>query len=183
MGTWNLIKDYPTVFAAAVPSCGSLFGNNNVTTIVRTPIWAFHGDADETVNVSGTRNIVAAVEKLGYPTVRFVSSANRVNPTAISYDSLTKAVYGGANYIYSEVIGGNHAAGWNAGHGEPLIPHWVFSKKKQSGSTGIVLNPKNSRQRIFPSTDLFFFSLDGKRIDLRPGASIGSTPVLSVQRL
>jgi hypothetical protein len=151
---------------------------------VRTPIWGFHGDADETVNVSGTRNIVVAVEALGHPVVRFVSSANRVNPTAISYDSLTKAVYGGANYLYSEVIGGNHAAGWNAGHGEPLIPHWVFSKRKlPEGTSGIVLAPKNSHPRIFSSTDLFFYSLDGKRIDLRPGASIGSTPVLSVQRL
>ncbi|MBW8890363.1 MAG: hypothetical protein JF616_21630, partial [Fibrobacteres bacterium] len=182
MGTWDLIRDYPTMFAAAVPCSGSLFGNNNVTTIVRTPFWAFHGSADNTVNVSGTRDIVTAVEAMGHPVVRFVSSANRVNPTAISYDSLTRAVYGGANYIYSEVTGGNHNAGWDAGWGEPVIPYWVLSKKKPASTSGIVLNPKNPHQRIFSSTDLFFFSLDGKRIDLRPGASGRNIPVLLLER-
>lgn len=183
MGTWNLIKDYPTMFAAAVPCAGSLFGNNNVTTIVRTPIWGFHGDADNTVNVSGTRDVFAAVEKLGHPIVRFVSSANRANPTAISYDSLTKAVYGGANYVYSEVTGGNHNAGWDAGWGEPLIPYWVFSKRKlPAGTLGIVLHPKNSHRRIYSPAGLFFFSVDGKRVDLRPGASVQNIPVLLVRR-
>ncbi|MEO7426123.1 MAG: PHB depolymerase family esterase [Fibrobacteria bacterium] len=182
MGTWNLIKDYPTVFAAAVPCSGSLFGNNNVTTIVRTPFWAFHGDADETVNVSGTRDIVTAVEKLGYPVVRYISSQYRVNPTVVSNDSLAKAVKGGANFLYSEIIGGNHFAGWNEGWAHPLIPGWVFSKTKPASTTGIVLTPKNSHHRAFSSTDLFFFSLDGKRIDSRPGVSIRNMPVLLVER-
>ena len=58
----------------------------------------------------------------------------------------------------------------------------VFQKKTTREHLGIVLNPKNSHHRIFSSTDLFFFSLDGKRIDLRPGASVRNIPVLLVER-
>ncbi|MBN1130914.1 MAG: hypothetical protein JXA71_18135, partial [Chitinispirillaceae bacterium] len=149
MGAWSLLREHPGMFAAAVPCAGSTWGNLNVTVIVQTPFWAFHGSADETVPVSGSRDIVSAVEKLGYPVVRFVSSANRVNPTGISYDSLTRAVYGGAKYLYSEITGGNHFAGWNEAWAHPLLPHWVLSKTR--GTTAAVSLPCNATAASSPA--------------------------------
>jgi len=63
-GTWDIITRRPKTFAAAVPICGG--GNpSKATLITKTPIWAFHGDQDESVNVSESRSMVAALKKAG----------------------------------------------------------------------------------------------------------------------
>jgi predicted peptidase len=69
MGTLYIMQKYPDKFAAAVPHAGTV--NPNGPALAKTPFWAFHGDADATVNVSGSRNAVAAVEKAGFPVVKF----------------------------------------------------------------------------------------------------------------
>jgi hypothetical protein len=66
--------------------------------------------------------------------VRFTSSAYMTNPTAISVDSLRKAVYvDKADFLYSEVTAGNHAAGWLEAWRHPMLTDWVFSKRKVGG--------------------------------------------------
>lgn len=55
--TWDALARYPDRFAAGVPIAG-VANVNASDTISRTPIWAFHGDADTTVPTSGTRNII-----------------------------------------------------------------------------------------------------------------------------
>lgn len=63
-GVWNVIAGRPRFFAAAVPCCGS-----NSTEVgaesIDTPMWAFHGDADQTVPVSTTRDRIAARRNAG----------------------------------------------------------------------------------------------------------------------
>lgn len=63
-GTWDIITRRPTTFAAAVPICGG--GNpSKASLIAKTPIWAFHGDEDEMVNVSESQRMIAALKKAG----------------------------------------------------------------------------------------------------------------------
>ncbi|MCM3874070.1 MAG: prolyl oligopeptidase family serine peptidase [Pyrinomonadaceae bacterium] len=63
-GTWDILVRRPRTFAAAIPICGG--GNpSKAAVIARTPIWVFHGDEDESVNVSESRRMVAALKKAG----------------------------------------------------------------------------------------------------------------------
>ena len=63
-GTWDFVMRYPELVAAAVPICGA--GDPAMAqTIKNIPIWAFHGDKDATVPLSGSRDMVNATEKAG----------------------------------------------------------------------------------------------------------------------
>lgn len=192
-GTFELMKWRPELFAAAVPAAG---GGDTlppaITNHLRTPFWAFHGSNDGTVNVSGSRNIVNRVEARGKAVVRFTSSANRANPTAISVDSLRKAVYeDSADFLYSEVTGGNHAAGWFEAWRHPMVTDWVFSKRKVDGVTTSLSSSvaaraaapanvrvvfRNGRTLLEKTVDgrTALFTLDGKRASALPAP--GTTP-------
>lgn len=63
-GTWDLLGRVPEKIAAAMPICGG--GDPSlVARFKNVPIWAFHGEADTTVPVKGTRDMIAALEKAG----------------------------------------------------------------------------------------------------------------------
>jgi predicted peptidase len=64
MGTWSLAVAHPDKWAAVVPICGR--GDpSKAEKIKDLPVWAFHGDADTSVNVSGSRDMIAAIKKAG----------------------------------------------------------------------------------------------------------------------
>ena len=63
-GVWNLIANRPTFFAAAMVCCGSA-STEDGTEAIDTPLWNFHGDADQTVPVSVSRDRIAARRKAG----------------------------------------------------------------------------------------------------------------------
>jgi predicted peptidase len=63
-GTWHMTAQRPKLFAAAVPCCGSPTSEDAVASM-STPLWAFHGAADQTVPVSCTRDRIAAIRKAG----------------------------------------------------------------------------------------------------------------------
>ena len=64
-GTWDGIQRHPELFAAAVPICGG--GDPKLAKkIAAIPIWAFHGDQDEAVPVSGSRDMIAALKTAGH---------------------------------------------------------------------------------------------------------------------
>ncbi|MBN1128506.1 MAG: hypothetical protein JXA71_05945, partial [Chitinispirillaceae bacterium] len=132
VGTMAIMHSYPDKFAAAFP-CAGVNGRNDGVTCAKTPSWTWHGSADAVVNVSGSRNFVAGIENAGNEVVRFVSSAYMRNPTGISVDSLRKAVAGGSLYLYSEVTGGAHNAGWFEAFASPLLVPWLMSKSKVHG--------------------------------------------------
>lgn len=158
-GTFNLLASRPGYFAAAVP-CAGAGTNSQAADIAKTPLWAFHGSTDPTVDVSGTRTMVAAIENTGIRFVRFVSESWTAvpglntystairngtdpvamvarNPSGISYDSLRRAVAGGARYLYSEVTNGDHRTGWMVAFHHPLVPGWIFSKAKGTGTVAL----------------------------------------------
>ena len=63
-GSWNFISLRPDIFAAAIPVCGG--GNPALApNIVNVAVWAFHGEDDMGVPVSGSRDMIAAIKKSG----------------------------------------------------------------------------------------------------------------------
>lgn len=63
-GTWHLLAHRGELFAAAAPICGSKTGETGGEN-PRIPVWNFHGDADDTVNVQISRDRIAARRKAG----------------------------------------------------------------------------------------------------------------------
>jgi len=63
-GTFAIVAEFPKVFAAGVPLCGGA-DESKVSSIVKTPLWVFHGEKDEAVPVDFSRRIVAAIRKAG----------------------------------------------------------------------------------------------------------------------
>lgn len=63
-GTWNFICTHPEMFAAAIPVCGG--GDPALAAkAMHVSIWAFHGKHDKNVPVSGSRDMISAIEKAG----------------------------------------------------------------------------------------------------------------------
>ncbi|HWI19671.1 MAG TPA: alpha/beta fold hydrolase [Vicinamibacterales bacterium] len=78
IGTWSLAAKYPQTWAALVAFAGT--GAPSLADNMKAiPQFVVHGDADDTVNVSGSRNMVGALKKLN------------------------------ANVTYVEVAGGGHS--------------------------------------------------------------------------
>jgi len=97
-GTWDLILRNPGMFAAAIPICGG--GDPGEAALLRgLPIWIFHGGADPTVPVQGSREMCEALKKAGNNTVR-----------------------------YTEYPGVGHGSWNNALAEEELVP-WLFSQQ------------------------------------------------------
>lgn len=62
--TWDLLGRAPGKIAAAIPICGG--GDPSLAAKFKdVPIWAFHGEKDEEVPVSVTREMIAAITKAG----------------------------------------------------------------------------------------------------------------------
>jgi predicted esterase len=62
IGTWAIAAKYPSIWAAAGAFAG-LGAPATVEAMRHIPQFVVHGDADATVNVSGSRNMVAAMKK------------------------------------------------------------------------------------------------------------------------
>jgi dienelactone hydrolase len=62
-GVWMTAQDYPALFAAIAPVCGGYNTPSKACNIAseNLPVWAFHGDADTTVPLSRTVNMVNAI--------------------------------------------------------------------------------------------------------------------------
>ncbi len=63
-GTWTLGLAYPDKFAALIPICGA--GVPWAAGAMKdVPTWAFHGDKDEAVDVSGSIDMVNGINTVG----------------------------------------------------------------------------------------------------------------------
>ena len=63
-GTWNVIQEYPDLFAAAFPICGG--GDPaKAARIAALPLWVFHGAKDEVVPPQRSREMVQAIQEAG----------------------------------------------------------------------------------------------------------------------
>lgn len=76
MGTFELLRRRPNVFAAAFAICG---GDNtrNVAKYAHVPLWIFHGEKDDVVPPDHSRVLVYHLQKLGVePRYTFYPDAN-----------------------------------------------------------------------------------------------------------
>jgi len=103
-GTWEAIERWPNYFAAAAPIAGA--GDpSKASTLTHLPIWAFHGSADRTVPVSGSRDMIDAISAAGG------------NPRYTEFPGAGHGVWG---YVYSLGASGNAT---------DFFP-WLFSQHK-----------------------------------------------------
>jgi len=73
--TWNFVLNYPDIAAAAVPICGG--GDPSLANRIKSlPIWAFHGDQDKTVPISGTKDMINELKRLGNNNLQFTIYKN-----------------------------------------------------------------------------------------------------------
>ena len=80
-GTWHIGIKYPEVWAALAPMAPAIYTSPDPLVAARhLPVMVIHGDADETVDVAGTRRWVEKMAELGM------------------------------DYRYIEVVGGTHAS-------------------------------------------------------------------------
>lgn len=63
-GTWEAVSRRPHFFAAVVASSGG-YDEQAAPLFLDTPIWAFHGNDDEIINVNRTRHMVDAIRQAG----------------------------------------------------------------------------------------------------------------------
>jgi predicted peptidase len=100
VGTWGLISKYPERFAAAVPVCG-IWSPEDAPKMNGVAVWAFHGDQDATVPVTGSREMIAALKKAA------------VTPEP----------------RYTEFPGVGHGS-WTPAYATPELWDWMFSQQK-----------------------------------------------------
>ena len=63
-GSWALAAKYPAYWAAVAPICGG--GDpKDAAILAKIPIWAFHGEADDSVPVERSREMIAAIKAAG----------------------------------------------------------------------------------------------------------------------
>ena len=77
---WSIISRNPRSVAAAVILAGSgaTGGASKIAEALKyTPIYTFHGDADKTLSVEGTRGIVSEIQKSGGELINYVEMPGR----------------------------------------------------------------------------------------------------------
>ena len=73
-GTWDIMMRHNDVFAAAIAVCGG--GDpSQAENLVDVPLFVFHGDKDDAVPVSGSRDTVQAIKDAGGTKVEYVEYA------------------------------------------------------------------------------------------------------------
>jgi len=98
-GTWEYTARRPDLFAAAVPMAG-FSDPTQVDKIKHIPFWIFHGGADESNPVDGSRNMY-----------RILKAAQ-------------------ADVKYTEYEGAGHGESFKMAFSEPDLIPWMFSKRK-----------------------------------------------------
>ena len=103
-GTFEAVSRRPHFFAAAVPICG---GHDEACAplMLDTPIWAFHGDQDETISVRRTRNMIDAIRSAG------------------------------GRPIYWEYAGVGHTVVRDLAYDDPRLIEWIFEQKRDASDT------------------------------------------------
>jgi predicted peptidase len=148
-GTWDMVTRYPKKFAATIPVVGA--GDpTKMGLIAHMGIWAHHGDADPTVPVSGSRNMMKALEaagrKLYFTDCDFKSCQGP--PKAKVEDTVS-----GRNpprHVYSEYKGLDHGLWYSAYSRYNGMVDWLFSFSKQEGTTAILRRARAPGNRKGP---------------------------------
>lgn len=103
LGTWDAIERWPDYFAAAAPIAGA--GDPSKAAVLKNlPIWAFHGSADPTIPVSGSRTMIAAIEAAGGQPryTEFAGQGHGVWPYVYSLNTSSLRVTGFFTWLFAQ---------------------------------------------------------------------------------
>lgn len=108
MGSWVIAAAHGEQFAAAAPVCGFVelqqdtgVADRVASKLVNFPIWTFHGDEDKSVPVERTRELVAAIRRLG-----------------------------GTKVFYTEYPQMGHNV-WDKAYGDAALWRWMFEQQRR----------------------------------------------------
>jgi predicted peptidase len=124
MGTWNFLAEHPEVWAAAIPMCGR--GDSaGAADMLPVSIWVWHGAYDRSINVAGSRTMVAALQAAG---ARMLMTHESGEEDVMNY-----------KYIYSEVEADHdvHKLTSRA----PDLVRWMLAQKR-----GVALHTAEPKQ-------------------------------------
>lgn len=131
--SWELLARYPGKFAAAVPICGA--GDTSKVSLMKTmPIWAFHGAADNTVPVAGSRNMIAALKRV----------ATKPEPK------------------YTEYPGVGHDS-WTQALKDPGLVPWLYAQAR-TGPTRIAVRRSSVRGLLADASVSYVVTLNGRMV-------------------
>ena len=117
--TWDIIIRYPERFAAAVPMSGA--GDPTKALLFKNlPLWIFHNTNDQIVPVSGSRDMVEAMENSGI---------NVVKTLGLSEKKLNQQLQKKEIHLYTESPEGNHGP-WEPWYNNSNLHDWVFLQSK-----------------------------------------------------
>ncbi len=163
-GTWDIILRWPDKFAAAVPMSGG-GDSTRADRIKHLPIWAFHGQIDNTVPPSGSRQMIAALERRGREAV--YTHCREGDCTGMSEEEIAAAVEGGATLLYTEWKGKSHVM-WAESYDFPYFFPWVFAQNRRNnpeplsvtrpseGTAPSVMLRQNYPNPFNPATQIYF---------------------------
>jgi|GEM_PF-629676 len=85
-GAWEAAVRYPTLWAAVIPLMGGT-DPTKAAIIKHLPIWTFHAGNDPTVPVTGTRQMVSALQAVGgHPLyTEFATGGHGISAAAVNY--------------------------------------------------------------------------------------------------
>lgn len=152
-GTFDMIVRYPQKFAAAIPMSGG--GDTTKADVIKQmPIWDFHGGKDDTVPVARSRDMIAALEKIGRTAI--YTEGYSGDSTGLSDSAVADIIHHGANLLYTEYKNLTHNI-WTKAYTYPLLLPWVFSQNKSlavndvKGMNGVQLPAEYSLQQNYPN--------------------------------
>ena len=117
-GTWDAISRYPQRFAAAVPMSGA--GDPRKAPLFQNlPIWIFHNTNDQIVPVSGSRDMVKAIENNGFKVIKTESAKPKIRNRNFKK----------TQYLYTESPKGNHGP-WEPWYNSADLHRWLFKQVK-----------------------------------------------------
>jgi predicted peptidase len=134
-GTWDIITRYPDKFAAAIPMSGG-GDSTRIQRIKHLPIWAFHGELDSTVPVSGSRQMITALEHTGRQAV--YTHCHEGDCTGKTDEEVAAEIQAGATLLYTEWKGKNHVM-WAESYDYPNLFPWVFAQNKQNNAPAVAV--------------------------------------------
>ncbi|MBU0476006.1 MAG: prolyl oligopeptidase family serine peptidase [Bacteroidetes bacterium] len=122
-GSWYLLMNNPTRFAAAIIMSGSA-DPQMACEIKNIPIWDFHGDIDAAVPVEGSRKMIRAISNCGKD-VLLISDPN--NKAFLDSENEVKRIMS-SDHIYTEYKDKGHVI-WKESYDNWLVREWLFSKQ------------------------------------------------------